>query len=73
MLEKIIFLIQFYFCVSIMCTLIFLGLQLPEEIKILKIYKIKRTWKDNLCFARNIIILLLFFPIIAFWYGIKEM
>lgn len=56
-----------------MCTLIFLGLQLPEEIKMLKTYKIKRTWKDNLCFVRNIIILLLFFPIIAFWYGIKEM
>lgn len=73
MLEKIIFVIQFYFCFSIMCTLMFLALQLPEEIKMLKIYKIKRTWKDNLCLARNIIILLLFFPIIAFWYGIKEM
>lgn len=51
MLEKILFLIQL-----IMCTLMFLGLQLPEEIKMLKIYKIKRTWKDNLCFVRNIII-----------------
>lgn len=68
MQEKIIFVIQFYFCISIMCTLIILGLRLPKEIKMLK-----RTWKDNLCFARNIIILLLFFPIIAFWYGIKEM
>ena len=66
MLEKIIFLIQFYFCVSIMCTLIFLGLQLPEEIKILKTYKIKRTWKDNLCFQEILLFCCYSFRLLPF-------
>lgn len=70
MLEKIIFLIQVYFTISFICTFILLCDRLPHEIKLTKKYK--RTYKDNLAFVRNVVILLIGFPIIAFYYGIKE-
>ena len=70
MSEKIIFLIQVYFIISFVCTFILLCDRVPQELKYWKIYK--RTYKDNLVFIRNVVILLIGFPIIAFWYGIKE-
>lgn len=70
MTDKIIFLIQVYFTISFVCTFILLCDRVPQELKYRKIYK--RTYKDNLVFIRNVVILLIGFPIIAFWYGIKE-
>lgn len=68
--EKIIFLIQVYFILSFICTFILLCCRLPEEIKLTKKYK--RTYKDILCFIKNVVILLIAFPILAFYYGLKE-
>lgn len=70
MLDKFLFLIQVYFTVSFICTFILLCDRLPHEIKLIKKYK--RTYKDNLAFIKNVVILLIGFPIIAFYYGIKE-
>ena len=70
MIEKFLFLIKIYFILSFICTLILLFFRLPEEIRLAKKYK--RTYKDNLAFIKNVIILLVGFPIIAFYYGIKE-
>jgi len=70
MLDKLIFLIQFYFCLSFIMTFILLCLRLPVEFKLCKKYK--RTYKDNLALLKNIFILLVGFPIIAMYYGLKE-
>lgn len=71
-MDKIIFLIQVYFTISFMCTFVLLVYRLPQEMKLAKKYKTKRTYKDNLYFIKNVVIMLLGFPIIAFYYGIKE-
>ena len=71
-MDKIIFLIQVYFCISILCTLILVSLRLPQEIKLIKQSRSKRTYKDNLYFIKNVLIMLVGFPIIAFYYGLKE-
>lgn len=68
--DKILFLVQVYFCISFLCTFILLCDRLPREIKLCKKYK--RTYKDNLHFIKNVIIMLIGFPIIAFYYGLKE-
>lgn len=68
--EKIIFLIQVYFILSFICTFILLCCRLPKEIKLIKKYKI--TYKDVLYFVKNVAILLITFPILAFYYGLKE-
>lgn len=68
--DKIEFLFQVYFLFSFICTFVLLCDRLPEEIRLTKKYK--RTYKDNLVFIRNVIILLIGFPIIAMYYGIKE-
>lgn len=72
MLDKIIFLIQVYFALSFICTFILICNRLPYEIRLLKQNKIKRTYKDNLAFIKNIVIMLVGFPVIAFYYGLKE-
>lgn len=69
-MQKIIFLIQVYFIISFICTFILLCNRLPQEIKLTKKYK--RTYKDSLAFIKNVIIMLVGFPIIAFYYGLKE-
>lgn len=68
--DKIIFLIQVYFSISFLCTFILLCLRLPYEFKMIKNYK--RTYKDNLHLIKIVIIMLFCFPIIAFYYGLKE-
>lgn len=68
--EKIIFLMQIYFTVSILGSLIILIRAIPAELRINRKYK--RTWLDNLAFIKNILILFFGFPIIAFYFGIKE-
>lgn len=62
--EKIIFLMQIYFTVSILGSLIVLIEAIPAELRMRRKYK--RTWLDNLAFIRNVLILFFGFPIIAF-------
>lgn len=68
--EKIIFLMQIYFAVSILGSLIVLIGAIPAELRMRRKYK--RTWLDNLSFIKNILILFFGFPIIAFYFGVKE-
>lgn len=68
--DKIIFLIQTYFVISFTCTFILLLNRVPKEVKYWKKYK--RTYKDNLHFIGITLLLLVGFPIIAFYYGLKE-
>lgn len=70
MSEKLIFLIQVYFFISFTCTFILLCLRVPSEMKYWKKYK--RTYKDNLHFIGIVLLMLVGFPIIAFYYGLKE-
>lgn len=70
MADKLIFLMQVYFTISFLCTFILIYLRLPSE-KYLW-HKYRYSFKDMLAFLRNIFIMLIGFPIIAFYYGLKE-
>lgn len=70
MVDKLIFLIQVYFVISFLCTFILISLRLPSEIYLWKKYNY--SFKDLLAFLRNVFIMLIGFPIIAFYYGLKE-
>lgn len=74
MTDKIIFLVQVYFAFSFLSTILFTCYQFrPSEIRWMKRNKIIITWKGSIYFIKNILILLVAFPIIAIYLGIKEM
>lgn len=71
MLDKILFVTELYFIISIGGTFLVLLRQLPVEIKLIKKYGYKKS--DILFLIKNVICLFLFLPIICFYFGFKEL
>lgn len=69
MTDKIFFLIQCYFAISITMTTWLVLLRFPQEMEMAKRYKRNIEWGY---LFKNFVILCIGFPIIAMYYGLKE-
>lgn len=69
MTDKIIFLIQCYFAISITMSICLILCRFPQELRLAKRYKQNIEWDYLL---KKFVILCICFPIMAMYYGLKE-